>query len=335
MVTGVEVGRQVTDQVRLRGHFNGVSTTEVVSASLPYTATPISFFNRGLQDTNNKFTATTVSVYTQDQIEILPQLHAIAGVRYNRFELDSERKDFLQPELNSRDDLIDPRFGLIFKPIEQVSIYGSYSLSHQPRAGDQLKSITVTNATLEPEKFTNIEAGIKWDILPSLAATTAFYQLDRDNVILPTGIAGVSFLGKGTRVRGVEAGINGQITDAWNIIGAYAYQEGTLDTTGATLGEVPKHTYSIWNRYDFTPWFGAAFGVVGRSEMFTTTTNRVTLPAFARVDAALYGRINKYFRVQVNIENLFDVNYFAAAHNDNNIAPGAPITARATITATF
>jgi len=335
VVTGVEVGRQVTDQVRLRGHFNGVSTTEVVSASFPNTATPVIFFNRGLQDSNNHVSNSLVSVFIQDQIEILPQLQAILGVRYNRFEVDFKRKDFLQPELNSRDDLIDPRFGLIFKPIEQVSIYGSYSLSHQPRAGDQLKSITVTNATLEPEKFTNIEAGIKWDILPNLAATTAFYQLDRDNVILPTGIAGVSFLGKGTRVRGVEAGINGQITDAWNIIGAYAYQEGTLDTTGATLGELPKHTYSIWNRYDFTPWFGAAFGVIGRSEMFTTTTNRVTLPAFARVDAALYGRINKYLRAQVNIENLFDVNYFVASHNDNNIAPGAPITARATITATF
>jgi catecholate siderophore receptor len=53
------------------------------------------------------------------------------------------------------------------------------------------------------------------------------------------------------------------------------------------------------------------------------------------VDAALYGRINKYLRAQVNIENLFDVNYIAAAHNDNNIAPGSPITARATITASF
>ncbi len=335
MVTGVEVGRQVTDQVRLRGHFNGVSTTEVVSASFPNTATPITFFNRGLQDSNNHVSNSLVSVFIQDQIEILPQLHAVLGVRYNRFEVDFKRKDFLQPELKSRDDLIDPRFGLIFKPIEQVSIYGSYSLSHQPRAGDQLKSITVTNAALAPEKFTNIEGGIKWDILPNLAATTAFYQLDRTNVILPTGIAGVSFLGKGTRVRGVEAGISGRITYAWSIIGAYAYQEGTLDTTKATLGELPKHTYSIWNRYDFTPWFGAAFGVIGRSNMFTTTTNAVTLPAFTRVDAALYGRINKYLRAQVNIENLFDVNYIAAAHNDNNIAPGSPITARATIIASF
>jgi len=335
MVTGVEVGRQVTDQLRLRGHFNGVSTTEVVSASNPITVTPIIFFNRGLQDSNHHTSTSVMGVFIQDQIEILPQLQAIVGVRYDRFEIDFMRKDGLAPELKSRDDLISPRFGLVFKPVEQVSIYGSYSLAHQPRAGDQLKSLTVTNATLTPERFINIEGGIKWDILPNLTATTAFYQLDRTNVILPTGIAGVSFLSKGSRVRGVEVGINGRITSAWSIIGAYTYQEGTLDVTKATLGELPKHTYSIWNRYDFTPWFGAAFGVIGRSNMFTTTTNAVTLPAFVRVDAALYGRINKYLRAQVNIENLFDVNYIAAAHNDNNIAPGSPITARASIIASF
>ncbi|MCH6585321.1 MAG: TonB-dependent receptor, partial [Proteobacteria bacterium] len=157
MVTGVEVGRQVTDQVRLRGHFNGVSTTTVVSASNPITATPVIFFNRGLQDSNNHVSNSLVSVFIQDQIEILPQLHAVLGVRYNRFEVDFMRKDFLQANLKSRDDLISPRFGLIFKPAEQVSIYGSYSLAHQPRAGDQLKSLTVTNATLTPERFINIE----------------------------------------------------------------------------------------------------------------------------------------------------------------------------------
>ena len=69
MVTGVEVGRQVTDQVRLRGHFNGVSTTEVVSASFPSTATPVIFFNRGLQDSNNHVSNSLVSVFIQDQIE--------------------------------------------------------------------------------------------------------------------------------------------------------------------------------------------------------------------------------------------------------------------------
>jgi catecholate siderophore receptor len=335
MATGVEVSRQVTDQLRARGLFNGVSTTEVVSATNPITTTPIVFFNRGLQDNNNHISTSQVGVFIQDQIEILPQLHAVAGVRYNRFETDSKRKDGLSPKISSRDDNISPRFGLIFKPVERVSIYGNYSLTHQPRAGDQLNSLTVTTATLAPERFINIEGGIKVDVLPDLFFTTAFYQLDRTNVILPTSTPGISFLSRGTRVRGVEVGLNGRITDAWNVIGAYTYQEGTLDTTGATLGEVPKHTYSVWNRYDFTPWFGAGFGVIGRSAMFTTTSNRVTLPAYVRVDAALYGRINKYLRAQVNIQNLFDVNYFEASHNDNNILPGSPITARVALIATY
>ncbi len=335
MVTGVEVSRQVTDQVRLRGHFNGISTTELVSAFNPITTTPIVFFNRGLQDNNTHISTSLVGVFIQDQIEILPQLHAVAGVRYDRFETDSTRKDGLTPKLQSRDDNISPRFGLIFKPIERVSIYGSYSLTHQPRAGDQLNSIRITNATLEPEKFINIEGGVKVDVLPNLAFTTAFYQLDRTNVILPTSTPGMTFLGRGTRVRGVEVGLNGRVTDAWSVLGAYTYQEGTLKTIGTVLGELPKHTYSVWNRYDFTPWFGAGFGVIGRSAMFTTTSNAVTLPAYARVDAALYGRINKYLRAQVNIQNLFDVNYFEASHNDNNILPGSPITARVTLIATY
>jgi len=158
-------------------------------------------------------------------------------------------------------------------------------------------------------------------------------------VILTTGNAGESFLGTGTRVRGVEVGLNGRITDQWSVLGAYTYQEGTLKgnqaNSGNTLGELPKHTYSVWNRYDITPWFGAGFGVVGRSAAFTSTTNNVSLKPYTRVDAALYGRINKYLRAQVNIENLFDTNYFVASHNDNNIMPGAPITARVTLIATY
>jgi catecholate siderophore receptor len=332
MVTGVEIGRQVVDNVRLRGHFNGLTTSTMVPASNPIFGGLIGFFNRGLADTNNHVQNSTVSVYMQDQIEILPQLHAVAGVRYNRFHTDFRRHDALSPNLEARNNLVDPRFGLILKPIEQVSIYGSYSMSHQPRVGDNFKGISVTNATLSPERFINIEGGVKVDVQPNLAFELAFFQLDRTNVILPTGVPGVNFLGRGSRVRGVETGLNGQITEDWSIIASYAYQEGILkNAMRSTLGELPKHTYAIWNRYNLTPWFGAAFGVIGRTEMFTTTTNAVTLPGYARVDAAIYARINKYVRAQVNIENVFDVNYFVAAHNDNNIMPGSPIRAVASL----
>ncbi|MBX9706078.1 MAG: TonB-dependent receptor, partial [Gammaproteobacteria bacterium] len=98
---------------------------------------------------------------------------------------------------------------------------------------------------------------------------------------------------------------------------------------------LPRHTFSVWSRYDNTPSIGAAFGVIHRDSMFTSLTNRVSLPDFTRVDAALFAQFTKRFRGQLNIENLFDTKYFAAAQNDFNITPGSPIAVRATLIANF
>jgi catecholate siderophore receptor len=37
----------------------------------------------------------------------------------------------------------------------------------------------------------------------------------------------------------------------------------------------------------------------------------------------------------VNVENLFDEEYFGTAHNDNNITPGSPTAARVMLTTRF
>ena len=73
-----------------------------------------------------------------------------------------------------------------------------------------------------------------------------------------------------------------------------------------------------------------SFGLGGiyRSEQFTSYTNEVILPDFLRIDAAAYYEVNERVTVQLNIENLFDEDYYASAHGDNNIQPGDPFHAR-------
>lgn len=210
-----------------------------------------------------------------------------------------------------------------------------------PRAGDQLTALNVTVETLKPEKFTTLETGVKWDIRPDLAFTAAVYQLDRTNVINSV-VGGQTFLTKGQRTEGVEISLAGQLTTNWSVMGGYAYQVGEITSDilgiarkGATVAELPKHTFSVWSRYDITPRIGAAFGVIHRDNMYASLTNRVSLPDFTRVDAALFAQFSKSFRGQVNIENLFDTKYFAAAHNDFNITPGSPIAVRASLIANF
>lgn len=346
LLAGVEVGRQETHNRRETGLFNNsVSSTNIfVPISNPVTNLPITFRNRdggGDLDALNRSIVNVTSLYIQDQIEILPQLQVIAGVRYDMFEVDFQQKNGPRDHLKTRDDLIAPRFGVIYKPIEPLSFYGSYSQAFVPRAGDQLTALNVTVETLKPEKFTTLETGVKWDIRPDLAFTAAVYQLDRTNVINSV-VGGQTFLTKGQRTEGVEISLAGQLTTNWSVMGGYAYQVGEITSDilgiarkGATVAELPKHTFSVWSRYDITPRIGAAFGVIHRDNMYASLTNRVSLPDFTRVDAALFAQFSKSFRGQVNIENLFDTKYFAAAHNDFNITPGSPIAVRASLIANF
>ena len=94
---------------------------------------------------------------------------------------------------------------------------------------------------------------------------------------------------------------------------------------------MPRHSFSLWNRYDVTRQIGVGLGLIARSKSFASISNTVKLPGYARVDAALFYKLAGGVEVQVNAENLFDADYFPTAHNDNNIAPGTPRTIKATV----
>jgi len=96
----------------------------------------------------------------------------------------------------------------------------------------------------------------------------------------------------------------------------------------------------VWNQYQITEKFGVGLGVIYQDETFTTNnsltdTVRAELPSYVRVDAAAYYKINDSFRVQLNVENLFDTEYFPNSHTADNITVGAPINLRLALIGTF
>ena len=92
--------------------------------------------------------------------------------------------------------------------------------------------------------------------------------------------------------------------------------------------QLPKHQITAWTRYDLTERFGLGLGVVYQDEQFASFSGNVVLPDYVRVDSAAYFDVNDRLSFQLNIENLFDANYYPSAHGDNNIQPGDPFTAR-------
>jgi len=330
LLAGLELGRQETDNYRQTGYFTAVSPTATSDfVTLPNTHyTGQVQFRQSATDADNNSVAKTAALYVQDQIEFSPHWQALLGVRFDRFEADLYNRR-TATSLSSSDDLVSPRAGLIYKPTEATSIYASYAISYVPRAGEQLASLTASNRALDPEKFTNKEVGFKWDIHDALSFTAAVYQLDRTNVAItdpnnPTQ----SLLVDGQRVKGLELGLAGNLTEQWQVMAGYAYQDSQVQTPGAQngnqLGQVPENSFSLWNRYDFTPRFGAGLGVIYRDDVFVSSDQAVVLPSFTRVDAAIYYAITPSLRLQANIENLLDEEYYASAHSNTNIMPGTP-----------
>jgi catecholate siderophore receptor len=231
---------------------------------------------------------------------------------------------------------------LIYKPQSSVSIYTSYSVSYLPSSGDQFSSLTTITQQVKPEKFTNYEIGAKFDLRRDVFLSTAIYQLDRTNTRATDPNDPTRILQTGSqRSKGLEIGLNGTITKAWTASVGYAYQNAYLRSTttaalaGATVAQVPKHSFSLWNKYQLAPKLAVGLGVIRRSDVYATIDDSVTLPGYTRVDAAVYYTFSERWRIQVNAENLLNKKYYLNADSNTNISPGAPFAVRASLVIKF
>jgi catecholate siderophore receptor len=337
LLVGFEVGRQKSRNHRQTGRF--APGDNIVPIGDPTVDVDVTFESSST-DANNRTRATVAAVYIQDQIRPTDWLEIVAGVRFDSFKLHVDDLRGAGTEFERRDELWSPRLGVILKPQSNLSLYASYSRSYLPQSGDQFSALDINTEALKPERFDNYEIGAKWEPVPGLLATAAVYRLDRTNTRSPGPVSGTFVLTGEQRSRGVELGLERSISDDWQISAGYAWQKAEVrerttacnpDVATCQVALVPRHSFSLWSRYDFAPKVGAGLGVIARSKSYASVSNAVTLPGYARVDGAIFYKVSRNIEAQINVENIFGADYFATAHSDNNIAPGAPRNAKATL----
>ncbi|NJM49826.1 MAG: TonB-dependent siderophore receptor [Sphingomonadales bacterium] len=320
---GLEYGHQDTANMRSNAVLSN-AVLDLNNVIFPTVAFPAITRNR-------VSTVEFLSAYMQDQISLSDHFDIVAGIRYDSFDINGIDIAGGNRAFGRRDEKISPRLGLIYKPQDNVSIYASYSQSFQPRSGDQFLTLSSVDENLEPEKFTNYEIGAKWDINSGLSVTAAVFRLDRtNNTTADPANPGNIILLPGTRAQGVELHIAGQVTDKWQVSGGYTFINAHVDGSNVRIDQQPKNQIALWNRYNLNDNFVGGLGVIHQSSQFASISNTVRLPAFTRVDAALFWDVTEKFGLQLNVENLLDTEYFSDAHNNNNISTGAPINARLT-----
>jgi catecholate siderophore receptor len=340
LLAGAEVGRQLTDNFRNTGFFNNTATSIPVLYAAPTISTPVTF-RQSATDADNHLRTNLAAAYVQDQVVLSRYVQVIGGLRFDYFDLQYHNNR-TSDNLRRIDQLVSPRAGIVFKPVNPLSIYGNYSVSYLPSSGDQFSSLTTITQQLKPEQFRNYELGVKWDIDRYLSLTTAVYRLDRTNTraIDPNDPTRIVQTGS-QRTNGFEIGANGNLTHAWKIAGGYAYQDAFITSAtaaaraGAQVAQVPHHSFSLWNNYQIFRRLGAGLGILNRSDMYAAIDNTVTLPGYTRADAAVFFSLNERLRLQANVENLFNKKYYINADGNNNISPGFSRAFRVGLTARF
>ena len=117
-LVGMELGEQTTDNLRMTGLFNGTDSNLLVPASDPNVSAPVTFAPSETDNTNHG-RATIAALYVQDQIQLSPNWLAVLGLRYDNFDMDFTDRRGAGVNIETSDDLLSPRGGLIYKPAEQ------------------------------------------------------------------------------------------------------------------------------------------------------------------------------------------------------------------------
>lgn len=276
-----------------------------------------------------------LGIYIQDQITLLDNLFLLAGLRYDTVTETSENFDLGTRDSQSS-EAFTPRIGIVYQPIEPLSLYTSYSTSFAPNSGtDRFGDL------LAPERGQQFEVGARAELLGGrLSANLALFHLTKQNVATadPNSPPGQFFsVATGEqRSQGVELDVIGEILPGWNIVANYAYTDAdiTQDNEGLAgnrIFGVPEHNVNLWTIYEIQQGdlagLGFGIGVNYVSDRFGDNANSYLLEEYFLTNAAIsYQRDN--WRAALNIRNLFDVNYIDSSEGTRFIEnrPGEGFT---------
>ncbi|MEA5513949.1 TonB-dependent siderophore receptor [Nodularia sp. UHCC 0506] len=336
LLFGVEVSREQTkDQIDFRqisaiDIFNPVYRPESVSSFvIPF----------GNIDTRKN----SVGIYAQDQISLSQNIILVLGGRLDFSHQKYEDLLSASESFERNDTVFSPRVGVVIKPRENLSLYASYSQSFSPVIGrtrvlvNEQTGQSIIGEPFEPERGTQYEIGLKANLLGDrLSTTLAFYNLERTNVAAQGLSEPLSQIQIGKqRSQGIELDVAGEILPGWNITASYAYTDTKIledsrpEFQDKQLQNVPKNAFGLWSSYEFQSGnfkgLGLGLGVFTQGERQGDLRNTFTLPSYWRTDASIFYRRDK-FRAAINIQNLFDQNYWEGARDIVRIVPGAPFT---------
>lgn len=272
-------------------------------------------------------------IFIQDQIKWGP-LRAVLAIRQG-FYTNVENYKKADERLVNQTKFI-PRVGLLYMPIEELSLYVNHAQGYQPQSASIIADPERYGGPFDPLTSVSYEIGAKAELLKKmLAINVALYHIEKNNILIKANQEDNPDLLRqiGQQLsRGIEVDVNGQILPNFSLTANIAINQAKItesdipEEIGRIMPNSPKHKGGIWAKYTFIdPYFrglGLALGA-NYTGLRNTLSDILTLPSYVVADAALYYQFDK-FRISANMNNIFDKTHWVGGYDYNRLYPGTP-----------
>jgi iron complex outermembrane recepter protein len=285
-------------------------------------------------------------IYAQDQIDLPFNFHVMGGLRYDNAENNAiSTGEFASDRARSSEDKVSPRGGIVWQPVPELSLYGSYTENFG------ISNSLGLNKPLPPQTAEQWEVGAKTELLDGrFNATLAYYDLKKKN--LPVAIDPLTNKAVGqAESRGIEFDLSGEILPGWSVIGSYAYTpfaktiNNGFETdpitglsvpsaqNGKRLNNAPRNSGSLWTTYEpqIKAWHGLKVGAgmqgVGQRQIGYNETAQAPGYVTMNLMASQLWNVGKSrVTAQLNVDNLLDKTYIGSIYSYGPSNYGAPRT---------
>jgi catecholate siderophore receptor len=324
---GLELSKEWSNVNRFQNGLDDIPPTPLLNpVAFYYPPTPL------IPYSNPKSRGNDVSPYALDSIAIGTHWDVDLGLRWDRFKSNFSEV-FSGTSFDRTDTFWSPRAAVIFKPDDTMSYYLSYGTSYNPAI--EYLIIAPSDQSLPPEKNSTFELGAKLKILDGeIVLTAALFDTQVDNVrISDPDDPEVQDSPFDQRVKGLELGINGYLTDIWEVTAAYSHLNDkiTESTDPLSVGKyapnTPHDAFNFWTTLEPTPAWTVGGGFTAISHRYADTENTAGVPAYVVFNAMTSYKFNDHWKVQLNLNNVTNKLYYTGFYytgvQENHALPSA------------
>lgn len=286
----------------------------------------------------------TKSIYLLDTVKFSDAFLINGGVRIDNYDIARDGVGSTGPFVYERQDtMFNWNAGVVYKPAPNGSLYASVATSTNPMGqeieagGGSYGGLDENGELLDPEKNTAYEIGTKWELFDrKLLVTAALFQTTKENAredVGPRGATVTDDTGE-YRIRGIEIGAAGNITEDLSIYAGAVFMDSTVlesaneEDVGKKLANIAHQSFNILAKYRLTDSFTVGGQATYRGEIMlgSLAENGKALPSSWRFDLLAEWQATENIDVQLNVQNVFDEVIYDSGYRSGSpfvyVAPG-------------